>query len=131
MIKNAGDKSYIRVFVDELAVDVRIGLHPWEKKPQRLLVNVSLYGDPATYLSEANTKTIFDYDRIRNTVREWPGRAHTDLVETYARELIEVAFSFKKVEAALVSINKADVFPDAKGAGVEVFMTRKDFKKLK
>lgn len=130
MINKARAESYIRVFVDELSVDVRIGLHPWEKKPQRLLVNVSLYGDPVSYLSGTDKKTIFDYDRIRNTVREWPGRPHTDLVETYARELIEVAFSFKKVEAALVSINKADVFPDAKGAGVEVFMTRKDYKKF-
>ncbi len=131
MIKKDACESYIRIFVDCITVDVRIGLHPWEQKPQPLVVDVALYADPVSYLNGVDEKSIINYQRIHEVVKEWPGRAHIRLMETYVRELLDTAFGFKKVEAARVSVKKPNVFPDADGAGVEVFMTRKDYKKLK
>ncbi len=47
------------------------------------------------------------------------------------RELLDLAFSFKGSDAVHVSIAKAEIFKNTKDAGVEAFMTRKDYKKLK
>nr|AIA10531.1 dihydroneopterin aldolase [uncultured bacterium] len=122
----APSESHICIYLREIAVDVRIGLHASEAKPQRVLVTVELYADPS-YLKDVTEETIIDYKRIHDAVMEWPGRDHVKLVETYARELLDLAFGFQKVEAARVSVTKADIFPKAAGAGVEIFMTREDY----
>lgn len=123
--------SYVSVFVEDLTVNVCIGLKAWEQKPQRLTVTVALYADPVSYLSHVGEASIVDYDRIHRAISEWPARPHTNLIESYIRELLDLAFSFKNVEAADIKISKPDIYPDAADAGVEVFMKRADYKKLK
>ena len=122
--------SYCCVFVDDKVVNVRIGLHVSERKPQRLRVHVALYADPVKYLPGVQTSTIIDYNRIHEAIASWPGRAHTDLVETYARELVDLAFGIKDVTACAVKLSKMDVYPDAAGAGIDLFLTRRDYKKI-
>jgi 7,8-dihydroneopterin aldolase/epimerase/oxygenase len=128
MIKKQASESHIAVFADEISVDARIGLHPSENKPQRLRVSVKLYAAPS-YLNGVSEDSIIDYKIVRDAVLAWEGREHVRLVETYVRELLDLAFSLKSVEAARVSVAKANIFPESKGAGVEAFMTRGDYNK--
>lgn len=130
MIKKDVPESHACIFVREMRVNIRIGLHAREAKPQPVVVNVELYADPVKYLGVVSEENIIDYQTIHDAVMEWPGRAHVKLVETYVRELLDLAFGFPDVIAAKVSLSKAEIFPAAEGAGVEVFMMRKDYKKL-
>jgi dihydroneopterin aldolase len=129
MIKKEPSESHICIYARDISVDVRIGLYASEAKPQKLLVNVALYADPA-YLKNASEESIIDYKRVYDAVQEWSGRPHVKLIETYIGELLDVAFGFEQVQAARVSVTKANIFPEAEGAGVEAFMTREEYKKI-
>lgn len=131
MIKKPAAESYISIYVCDITVDVRIGINPSENKPQPLAVSIELFADPVKYLGTISTSSIINYQRLYDAVKSWEGRAHVGLIETYVRELLDLSFTFEKVVAARLSVTKKAVFPAAQGAGVEVFMTRRDYKKLK
>ena len=125
------NESHCCVFVEDQIVNVRIGLHVSERKPQRLKVHVSLYTDPVRYLSNVSSASIIDYNQIHSAIATWPGRPHTDLVETYAREILDLAFGMKDVTACAVKLSKMDIYSDAAGAGIDLFLTRRDYKRLR
>lgn len=45
---------------------------------------------------------------------------HIPLLETLARELVEVCFANPLVDAIRISITKLDIFNEADGAGIEI-----------
>lgn len=122
--RTAGD--HVRVLLSDVAVDVRIGLHPWERHPERptrLIVNVEMFA--AWPLPESGPGGGFiDYDRVRDHINGWRGRDHVELLETLVEELIGVCLDLPPVEACRVRIVKPDIFPEAAGAGVEIFRRR-------
>jgi len=125
-------RGYMRVLLRDVEVEVRVGLHPWEKypeRPTRLIVNVELFAHvpPRSTLSPSD-KPLIDYDDIREELRKWPGRPHTPLLESLVDELVRLAFRNPHVEACRVSIVKPDVFNEAAGAGVEVYRLRHELK---
>ena len=84
--RHAGD--HVRVLLSDVAVDVRIGLHPWERHPERptrLIVNVEMFA--AWPLAQGD---FIDYDRVRDHISGWRGRDHVELLETLVEELIGV-----------------------------------------
>jgi len=123
-----GTKSYLRIVLNDVAVETRVGLHAWEKHPERptrLLVNVALYAHLPEGRSVQNpTRPLIDYDEIRAELKKWPGRSHVPLLETLVDELIHLCFKNPHVEACRVSILKRDIFPEVGGAGVEVYRLR-------
>jgi 7,8-dihydroneopterin aldolase/epimerase/oxygenase len=125
-------KSYACIYAKQIYVQARIGILARERQAsQRLCVSVELYADPVSYLRKVSERTIIDYDRIHETVQGWEQNSHTPLLETYVQELLAVAFSFKQVTAARISVGKPDIYENAAEAGVEAFLTRADFKKLR
>ena len=43
------DEGYVRMMIRDLVTEVRLGLHPWERhpeKPQRIVINVEMYAAP-------------------------------------------------------------------------------------
>jgi dihydroneopterin aldolase len=122
--RNAGD--HVRVLLSDVAVDVRIGLHPWERHPERptrLIVNVEMFA--AWPLAKTGADGGFiDYDRVRDHIAGWRDRDHVELLETLVEELIGICFALPPVEACRVRITKPDIFPEAAAAGVEIFRRR-------
>lgn len=121
----AGDDE-VRIIVRDMVVEVRIGIHPWERhRPQRLVVNVEMFARAPAPGSWKELGDVLDYDRIRDRVKgEWPDRPHVDFLETYVEELIALCFADPRCEAARVSITKPDIFPETAAVGVEVFRRR-------
>jgi dihydroneopterin aldolase len=121
-------KGYMRVILRDVEVAVRVGLHPWEKypeRPTRLIVNVELFAHlPRAGTPALSDKPLIDYDDIREELRKWPGRPHTPLLESLVDELVRLAFRNPHVAACRVSVVKPDVFNEAAGAGVEVYRLR-------
>jgi 7,8-dihydroneopterin aldolase/epimerase/oxygenase len=115
----------IEVKLNNVVVECRCGVHPWEKhpeRPNRLSISVSLF-------AKLNSRRIeqfgyIDYDRIRDFLKTFPARPHTDLLETLLDEIVEKCFADERVDACRVSILKLDIFNEAEAAGVEVYRTR-------
>ena len=115
--------SHVRVLLRNVQTEAHVGLHPWERHPERatrLLVNVEMFAptsgpEPAGFI---------DYDHIRDAIKTWPARPHTDLLETLAEELVALCFSIPPVQACRVSVVKPDIFNEAEAAGVEFFRVR-------
>jgi dihydroneopterin aldolase len=120
------ESGYVRMMIRDLVTEVRLGLHPWERhpeKPQRIVVNIELYAAPKS-AKYKDVSAVVDYDYIRNALRKWPRRKHTVFIETLLEELVKLCFKDKRVQACRVSIFKPDIYNEAAGAGVEVYKVR-------
>lgn len=119
--------DHIRVFLKNIETEAHVGLHPWEKHPQRparLIINIEMFAALAQGHTDHNQKSIVDYDLIRNEIKKWPSRPHSPLLETLVEELISKAFENPNVEACRVSVCKPDIFNEVDAAGVEIFRRR-------
>jgi dihydroneopterin aldolase len=112
----------VRVFLRDIVTEAQVGLHPWERHPERptrLIVNVEMFAEadrPGEFL---------DYDRIRQAIRNWPSRPHTPLLETLAEELVSLCLQDARVQSCRVSVAKPDIFNEAAAAGVEIVRRRR------
>ncbi len=119
--------SHIRVILRDIVTEAHVGLHAWERHPERptrLVVNVEMFAPILRPLSAESKDSIIDYDPIREALKQWPARPHTPLLETLLHEIVELCFRNKRVSACRVSIMKPDIFNEAGGAGVEVYQVR-------
>ena len=120
------ESSHVRVVLKDVSLQLRIGLHPWEKNgPQRVIVNLELFASGSKYIME--DQPILDYDPVYKALKTWPEREHALYIETFLKELLELSFGDERVEACRVSLVKPDIFPEAEAVGVEVYMTRADY----
>lgn len=119
------NRSHIRVKLTGVHTEAHLGLHPWERHPERptrLIVDVEMLAPTS---APADTAPLIDYDPIRDALRAWPRRAHTDLLETLAEELIGLCFAHPEVAACRVAITKPDIFNEVDAAGIEIFRVRR------
>ncbi|MBY0338481.1 MAG: dihydroneopterin aldolase [Acetobacteraceae bacterium] len=115
-------QGYVSSRVLGIETELAIGLHPWERhpeRPNRLRVDVEMFVP-----LDAVGRGIVDYDPVRALVRGWRGRPHVEFLETLAEELLAECFRDPRVAAARVAITKTQIFPEAAGAGIEVFRPR-------
>lgn len=120
--------SELRVILKDVVTEVSVGLHPWERHPERptrVIVNVEMF--VALPDGRAGAVPFVDYDRVRDALKTWPTKPHTDLLETLVDELVALCFAADGVEACRVSVVKPDIFNEAAGAGVEAFVRRADW----
>lgn len=123
-------ESHIKIFLDSVEIPLKIGIYPHEQnKPQRVVVDAELYADPETYLSHVDKNSIIDYGKVYKAITSWAERPQVQLIEDYLKELADLCFVFQAVTACRVSIKKADVFGPEQGAGVELFVSRADWKR--
>jgi dihydroneopterin aldolase len=120
-------RSHVRVVLRNIEVQASVGLHPWERhpeRPSRLIVNVEMFAPTEGPVDGGGAAGIIDYDGVRAAVGRWPGRPHVDLLETLVEELVAACFAIPAVRACRVSVMKPDIFNDTEAAGVEVFRVR-------
>ena len=112
-----------RLFLRNYEVHINIGVHDFEKLgPQRVRVNVDMY----VLLSQSTPKAdriheVVDYDFIRRTIAARVNAGHIELQETLCDDVANTLLEHPKVQAARVSTEKPDVYPDCDAVGVEVF----------
>lgn len=122
--------SYERVALEDLAVELPVGVSGWERTPgkaQRLLVTVEMFRHRGAFTGSSLADCI-DYDRVyRHLARCWtPARAHVDLLETLLEELVAVCFEDARVEACRIAIRKPHVYNGRAVPVVEVYRLRSD-----
>ena len=108
------------VFVRDLLLDARIGVHRHEKnKQQRIRINLDL----AVRENPQRRDRLADvvcYEKIVVAVRALVGQGHVNLVETLAEQVAALCLQDARVASALVRVEKLDVFEDAASVGVEI-----------
>ena len=117
-----------RVFIDELAVSTRIGIHAHEHlAPQPVVIDASLAYRCAP--SEEGTHAMIDYERYCNRVSEFLAtKPHTRLLETLAVEIAQLSFDeWPALDALTLSLHKPKIREGTRRIGVELDWTRADY----
>jgi dihydroneopterin aldolase len=118
--------KYRKIFLRDYSVDINIGVHDYEKiKPQKVIINVDVYILLENTISlNDDINDIFDYDYIKTSINKIISNKHIELQETLCDLIIEKMIEHNLVYAAKVSTEKSDIYPNAKGIGVEIFRVK-------
>jgi FolB domain-containing protein len=109
------------IVVDDLRLDVFIGVHEHERQA-RQQVSITLHmlvrDDAATARSDDLADHVSYADVIARLKERASSRRHTQLVETLAEEVADLALVDGRVESVVVDVRKTQIIPEAKGVGV-------------
>jgi dihydroneopterin aldolase len=113
-----------RIFVREVMLEARIGIHPSERAaPQRVVLNVDLFVPLALSTPiDDRIDEVVDYDFIRTIIRQRIERDHINLQETLVDDLARTLLAHPAVRAVRVASEKTEVYEDVEAVGVEVFL---------
>ena len=110
-----------RVLLDSLEIQADIGFHDYEiGQPQRLLVTVEIWLEDVAPPNDDNPAAAWDYDYLRTEVQALAVARRYNLQETLAHAIYERVAALRGVKALRVATAKPDIYPEARGVGVEV-----------
>jgi dihydroneopterin aldolase len=109
--------------LDGLAVMIRLGIHPHEAAPQRVLVSVEMTVAYPGPLGEDAIEQVLDYDFVRAGILSLAAERRFALQETLCEEIAALCLHDPRVRRARVRTVKTDVYPDAR-IGCEVVRHR-------
>ncbi|SNS64459.1 dihydroneopterin aldolase [Sphingomonas laterariae] len=110
-----------RIFLEDFNLPVDIGFHDFEVgTPQRLVVNVEVWVDEASFAREDNAAAAWNYDFLRTEIKRLADSGRFNLQETLARAIYDLIAARAGVTALRVSTRKPDIYPDCAGVGVEL-----------
>lgn len=121
-----GSAGYTRVFLEEVALNLKIGATEWERHPDKrmkVLATVECFLRQERHEGET-LDSVIDYDRLYRLLQDWQERPHTDLLETLAQELADACLGDPRIEACRVALRKPDIYWNAAAAGVEFYRRR-------
>lgn len=110
-----------RILLEALEIEIDIGFHDFEVgKPQRLLITVEIWLDELAAPADDDPAGAWDYDYLRSEVRAIAAERRYNLQETLAHRIFERFAALHGVKALRVATAKPDIYPDARGVGVEI-----------
>ena len=110
-----------RVLLDSLEVQTDIGFHDYEVgHPQRLLVTVEIWFEDLAPSDDDDPSAAWDYDYLRTEVQALASARRYNLQETLAHAIYQRVAAMRGVKAVRVATAKPDIYPEARGVGVEV-----------
>lgn len=110
-----------KIRLDGLAVMADIGFHDFEVgSPQRLLVDVEVWLDDLETPAGDMAASAWNYDHLRLEIERIAGSRRFNLQETVVREIYDWIAARAGVRALRVATSKPDVYPNARGVGVEI-----------
>lgn len=110
-----------KVFLQDYDLDVDIGFHDFEVgTPQRLRVNIEVWLDAKSFPTCDSVEAAWNYDFLRQTVRDLVDGERYNLQETMCRAIYDLIAARQGVTALRVSTRKPDIYPDCAAVGVEL-----------
>lgn len=110
-----------RIILDALTVTTDIGFHDFEVgAPQRLSVTIEIWLESTEPPSDDDPAEAWNYDFLRQEVEEIARSRRFNLQETLAHAIFERIAAFHGVRDLRIRTAKPDIYPDAKGVGVEI-----------
>ena len=116
------------VFIKDFIIEEIIGIHAHEKiKKQKIKFNIVLDVDQSVLPDEKDIKSIVDYEKITNKLKNLTKSKKYNFLESLAEDSFKEIFMDKRINSATVKIEKPEAIKNAESVGVEVFKTRKDY----
>jgi len=109
-----------KIHLDSLEVMVDIGFHEFEVgSPQRLLITAEVWLSAPLPADDVAEKA-WNYDHLRIEIERIAGARRFNLQETLLAEIYDWIAARAGVKALRLSSCKPDVYPNARGVGVEL-----------
>jgi len=110
-----------RILLDSLEVMTDIGFHDFEVgTPQRLLITVELWLEEMEPPADDDHLSAWNYDYLKTEVIRLAQERRYNLQETLVHAIFQRVAAYRGVKALRVKSVKPDIYPDAKGVGVEI-----------
>ncbi len=110
-----------KIVLQDYVLPVDIGFHDFEVgNPQRLTVTVEVWLEEASFASEDEVSSAWDYDVLRSEIAVIAKARRYNLQETLARAIYDLVAARRGVTALRVSTRKPDIYPDSAGVGVDL-----------
>ncbi len=109
--------------LDGLEVMMRLGIHPHEVAPQRVVVSVEMTVVYLGPLGEDAIGEVLDYDFVRAGILAMVEERPIALQETLCEAIAALCLADARVRRVKVRTVKADVYPDAR-VGCEIVRER-------
>jgi dihydroneopterin aldolase len=110
-----------KIKLDQLEVAADIGFHDFEVgAPQRLRVTVEVWLDAAEAPADDSPQAAWDYDVLKLDIEALAAARRYNLQETLAHEIYAMIAARHGVRALRVATCKPDIYPRARGVGVEI-----------
>ena len=110
------------IFLRDLSVAMRLGIHPHEAVPQRVLVSVWMTVDYPQPPRADTIAEVLDYDGVRDGILALAARGFA-LQETLVEAIAALCLADPRVVRVRVRSEKPDIFPDT-AVGCEIVRER-------
>lgn len=110
------------IVLSDLAVAMRLGIHPHEAVPQRVLVSVWMTVDYPQPPSADSIEEVLDYDAVRDGIVALAAKGFA-LQETLVEAVAALCLADARVTSVRVRSAKPDIYPDA-SVGCEIVRKR-------
>ena len=131
-LKPEKNKSSIKrsVFIKDFIIQEIIGIHEHEKiKKQKIKFNIVIDVDQNTLPNEKNIKSIVDYEKITNKLKNLTKNKKYNFLESLAEDSFKEIFEDKRINSVKIKIEKPEAINNAESVGVEVYKSRKDYER--
>jgi dihydroneopterin aldolase len=110
-----------KIELRDYCLDIDIGFHDSEiGNPQRVLVNVEIWVDEASFPNCDQVSAAWNYDFLRAAISEIAASRRYNLQETLVRAIYDLVAARRGVTALRISSRKLDIYPDCASVGVEL-----------
>lgn len=109
--------------LDDLSLTMRLGIHPHEAVPQRVLISVRMTVDYPAVPDDDAIDRVLDYDFVRDGIRALVAGHAFALQETLVERVAALCLADARVSEVWVRSLKPDVYPDAR-VGCEIVRRR-------
>ena len=114
-----------KVIIKDLLVRGIIGVNDWERKrPQDILINLSLFTDTKRACETDNLEDCVNYSTMSKKVQACAESAGRLTVEALANDLVKICFEDKGVQKVIVRVEKPGAVRFAESVGVEIERSR-------
>lgn len=116
-----------KTFIKDLLVRGIIGVNDWErKKPQDILINITVFADTTRAGETDDIKDCVDYSALTKKIQAHAETAARLTVEALANDLAKICLEQNSVQKAIVRVEKPGAVRFAKSVGVEIERKRND-----
>ena len=110
-----------KVVVKALALEVIIGLFPWERAVrQRVLVDLDMEVDIFKAAQTDDLEFVVNYAEVCDRVAALAEEGQYKLLETFVERIAEMVLRDFEVTWIRVAVNKVDVMPQVSSVGVQI-----------
>jgi dihydroneopterin aldolase len=110
-----------RILLDSLEVMTDIGFHEFEVgNPQRLLITIELWLEDFDAPLTDDPVHAWNYDYLKQEVIRIAQERRYNLQESLVHAIFQRIAAYRGVQALRIKSVKPDIYPDAKGVGVEI-----------